>query len=151
MENSELQIGRLFLTKDGNETGSAMRNRQVQVKLLRGSAVISQVLGDWAQSKVSVETPEGTLLGNYQSLIRIEHADDTTRALCASGIVEFQPAGSHAALSLPRGSVGEWRHGQARIFLAETEPRGQEDLQAALEAEQKLRGLMDQIRYTLPQ
>jgi hypothetical protein len=150
MEHSELQIVRLFLTKDGNETGNAMRNRQVEVKLLRGSAVISQVLGDWAQSKVYVETPNGTLLGNYEALLRIEYADETTRALCVSGIVEFRPADSLAAISLPRGSAGEWRRGQSRIFLAETDARGQEDLQEALEVEQRLRGLMNRLRYVLP-
>lgn len=150
MERSELQIVRLFLTKDGNETGNAMRNRQVEVKLLRGSAVISQVLGDWAQSKVYVETPNGTLLGDYEALVRIEYADDTTRALCVSGIVEFRPGGSPAAISLPRGSAGEWRGAQSRIFLAETDARGQEDLQEALEAEEKLRGLMSRLRYVLP-
>jgi len=150
MEQSELQIVRLLLTKDGNETGNAMRDRQVEVRLLRGSAVVSQVLGDGGRSKVYVETPAGTLLGDYEALLRIEHADETTRALCVSGIVEFRPRGSQAAIPLPRGSAGEWCRGQSRIFLAETDARGQEDLQQALAADQNLRVLMSRFRYVLP-
>ena len=140
-QNSELKIIRLTLKKDGNETGRAMRDRHVEVKLLQGSVVIAQVLRDWAKSRVYVETSNGILVGDYESIFRIEHTDDITRAVCVRGIVEFHPNGSPVAVTLSPGTAGEWGHGQARIFPAETDSRAQLELEEAVAGEARLRKL----------
>ena len=56
--DARLEIIRLAITKDGNETGAAMQGRYAEVRLLKGRMFASQVWGD-AMAKFSVMTSHG--------------------------------------------------------------------------------------------
>lgn len=139
--NSRLEIVRLALTKDGNETGDGMRGRYAEVKLLAGRMFVSQVWGE-ATVRFTVATPHGELVTTSNALYCLESDEQKTRVTCISGTVGFRPSESATATRVPAGFLGEWPSQASSVVAAQTEARGQDDLQEALEVEQKLHGLM---------
>ena len=144
-----MEIIRLALTKDGNETGLDMRGRFADIKLSRGRIFVSHSWGE-ALARFSLATPEGEVTTPSNALFIVESGEQKTRVTCASGWVEFRPSSAATATRIPPGSVGEWPSGTSNITNAEADPRAQEDLQQALEVEQMLRGLTASKRNALP-
>lgn len=147
--DARLEIIRLAITKDGNETGAAMQGRYANVRLLNGRMFASQVWGE-AMAKFNVITSQGQLLTTSNSLFCIETDEHKTRVTCVSGSVGFRPRESEADTQIPPGFVGEWSGSRTSLATAETDARGQEDLQAGLEIEETLRALSGQNRFVLP-
>jgi hypothetical protein len=147
--NTRLEIVRLAMTKDGNETGSSMQGRYADVKLMNGRMFASH---DWGEAiaKFRVITPQGELLTTSNALFCVESDEKKTRVTCVSGSVEMRPRGGQAVTSISPGFVGEWSASTSNLVAAETDARGQEDLQEGLDVEQKLRGLIAKARYALP-
>ncbi len=147
--DTSIEIVRLSLVKDGNETGSAMRGRFAEVKLITGRTFVSHVWGE-ALARLGIATPAGQVVTPSNTLFAVQSEQQKTRVTCASGWVEFQPTGATTATRIPPGSVGEWPSAGPNITAADANPRGQEDLQQAIEIEQKLRDLMIRKRNVLP-
>jgi FecR-like protein len=147
--NARLEIMRLAITKDGNETGSSMQGRYADVKLMNGRMFASH---DWGEAiaKFRVITPQGELFTTSSALFCVESDEKKTRVTCVSGSVEMRPRGGQAVTRIPPGFVGEWSASGSNLIAAESDTRGQEDLQEGLEVEEKLRGLISQNRYVLP-
>ena len=144
----QIEIVRLAVTKDGNETGLAMQARHADVKLLTGRMFVSQVWGE-AIAKLTVITPHGELNTTSNALFCVESDEHKTRVTCVSGTVNWQTHKTDAVTQIPPGFVGEWSATTSSLIPAETDARGQEDLQEGLEVEQKLRGLISQHRDVL--
>lgn len=137
---ARMEIIRLALVKDGNETGLDMRGRFAEVKLSQGRILVSHVWGE-AQARFSLTTSEGEVTTPSNALFVIQSGQHKTRVTCVSGWVEFLPSGATHGIRVPPGSLGEWPRTTSNISQAEADPVAQEDLQQAIEAEQMLRGL----------
>lgn len=143
-----MEIIRLAITKDGNETGDDMRARSAEIKLTKGRILISHSWGQ-ARARLSLRTPDGEVTTPSNALFIVQREQQKTRVTCASGWVEFRPGGA-AATRIPPGSVGEWPSATSNVNNAEADPAAQEDLGRAIEAEQILRKLAAQKRNALP-
>jgi hypothetical protein len=148
-QNSSLEIVRLSMTKDGNETGDDMRARSAETKLINGRLFVSNVWGE-AQARLVVSTGNGEVSTPSNTSFWVEFTDGKTRVTCVSGWVEFRPSDSPASTRVPPGSIGQWPAKDANVTAADADPRGQEELQHATELEQKLRDLSGKTRNVLP-
>jgi hypothetical protein len=146
---TRLEIVRLAITKDGNETGAAMQGRYAEAKLLKGRMFVSQVWGE-ALAKFIVKTSQGELVTTSNALFDVEDDADKTRATCVSGSVGFQPRATQSVMRIPPGFVGQWSGTNSILVAAETDERAQESLIQGLEIEQKLRQLTSEKRFALP-
>ena len=147
--NARREIVRLAVTKVGNETGAAMQGRYADAKLLRGRMFVSHVWGE-ALAKFSVTTSQGEVVTTSNALFWIESDEQKTRITCVSGSIGFQSFGAAGGTRIPPGFIGEWAGSDSSLVAAETDARGQDDLQEGLEIEEKLRGLSSQNRLVLP-
>ena len=136
-----IEIVRIEVTKDGNETGNDMRARHAAVRLLAGRAFVSHVWGE-ASSGFTVVTPHGELVTNSNSLYCVESDEHKTRVTCVTGTVRFQPSDGSAAMAIRGGFLAEWPSPTPGVIAAETDARAQEDLQETLDAERNLRRLI---------
>jgi hypothetical protein len=143
-----VEIGRLALTKDGNETAGAIRERRAELKLKTGRVIVSHQWGQ-ARAQMRISTPHGDAVTPSNALFCVEADAEKTRVTCATGWIEFQPR-TGSAVQIPPGSSGEWTSSESRIVAAETDPHSQENLQDALEAEEQLRAQMAQRSNLLP-
>jgi ferric-dicitrate binding protein FerR (iron transport regulator) len=147
--DTSLEIVRLALTKDGNETGNAMLGRFAELRLVSGRIFVSHLWGE-APARLIIVTTQGELVTSSNGLFCMEVEEQKTRVTCASGWVEFRPAGATTAVQVPPGSVGQWPAPASNLSKAEADPAAQEDLQQAIEIEQELRALAMQRRNVLP-
>ena len=147
--NGSLEIVRLSITKDGNETGDDMRARSAETKLISGRLFVSNLWGE-AQARLVVATGNGEVSTPSNTSFWVESTDGKTRVTCVSGWVEFRPSDSPASTRIPPGSIGQWPAKDANVTAADADPRGQEDLQQATELEQKLRELAGKKHNVLP-
>jgi hypothetical protein len=143
-----LEIGRLALTKDGNETGSSVRGRHAEMTLKAGRLIVSHAWGE-APAQLSVATPQGNAVTPSNAVFCVETDGALTRVTCATGWIEFQSPGTRS-VQIPPGSMGEWRSGSARVIPVETDPTGQETLQVTIEAEENLKTLVANRVNVLP-
>jgi hypothetical protein len=146
---ARMEIIRLALTKDGNETGNDMRGRFGDINLLNGRILVSHEWGE-ALARCRVFTPHGEAATPSNALFIIESEAEKTRVTCVSGWLEFRPSGAADVTRIPPGSVGQWPRAAPSVVKAEADPVAQEDLQYAIEAEQILRRLSAQKRNSLP-
>lgn len=146
---ARLDILRLAITKDGNETGAAMHGRSAEVRLSKGRMFASQLWGE-ARAKFSVTTSHGELITTSNALFCLEAGEQRTRLTCISGSVGFRMHGSDADTQVPPGFVHEWTGSGTSLLSAEIDARGQEDLQEGLEVDENLRALSARNRFTLP-
>ena len=147
--NARLEILRLAITKDGNETGPAMQARSANVKLMGGRMIVSQEWGA-AIARFTVTTPHGELVTSSNTLFWVESHEQETRVTCVSGSVGWRRGEADAITGIAPGFVVELTTSEAKMVAAESDPRGQEDLQEGLEIEEKLRFVISQNRYALP-
>lgn len=147
--DTSAEIGRLALTKDGNETGSDMRARFAEIKLNHGRIFASHVWGE-ARAHFSVATGGGNASTPSNASFWVEFTNGKTRVACASGWVEFRASDASDSTRVPPGSTGQWPSANGNITAAAADPQGQDDLQKAIELEQELRALINGRRNALP-
>lgn len=148
-QTTRIEVGRLALAKDGNETSSAMRGRYAEVNLPSGRLFVSHDWGE-ARAQLIVTTPRGEVITSSNTLFCVQVDERQTRVTCAAGSVEFRPSKGGSATPIPPGHLGEWSTTSSTVVAADKEARGQADLEEALEAEQKLRALRDRTRNVPP-
>lgn len=146
---ARLEILRLAIAKDGNETGAAMQARHAGVRLPVGRMFVSQAWGE-AIARFSVITPHGELVTSSNALFCVEADEQKTRVTCVSGSVGWRRQAGDAVTRIAPGFVAELAAADSKTAAAESDPRGQEDLEEGLEVEEKLRFLISQNRYALP-
>ena len=142
--NSELKIEELELTKDGNETGNAIRDRVARVELRRGGMV---VLFD-GFARFTIQTPQPTITVLPGCLFRLDVDGSHTRLTCVRGKIYAAPkAGAISAVEA--GYVCEWPsdHGPAQAADA---AQGQIDTTATIQVGRELRDLEAGRRDRLP-
>lgn len=145
MPASEVKLTAIALTKDGEETGDAIRHREVRLALSRGALLVAQEEepGMAATLRLAVETAQGVAQTNFDAVFRIEADEQRTRIVCASGSLLFRPAADAVAYSLKAGFVGEWSAEKSDVKPSETELSAQGELSALLVLVPKLRAQRD--------
>lgn len=147
--DARLEIVRLAITKDGNETGAAMQARYADVKLLSGRMFASHVWGE-AIAKFTVTTSHGRVVTTSNALFCVEVDEHKTRVTCVSGSIGWQADNAAGVTRIPPGFVGEWSASNSALGAAESDERAQESLLEGLEIEEKLRQLTIEKHYVLP-
>ena len=147
--DTEIEIVRLNLVKDGNETGSDIRGRLAELRLIKGRIFVSHLWGE-APARLAIFTSDGEVSTPTNAAFWVEFAEAKTRVTCVSGWIEFRPAGAPDSTRIPPGSVGQWPSADATISTAEADSRGQDDVQKAIQLEQQMRALLSQKRNILP-
>lgn len=147
--NARLEILRLAITKDGNESGAAVLARQADVRMMRGRIFVSQSWGE-AVAQFTLITPHGEITTTANSLFCVELEEDKARVTCVSGSLGWRRREGEATTRIAPGFVVELSEVASSKVAAEGDARGQETVQQSLEAEEKLRFLISQNRYALP-
>ena len=142
--NSELKIEELELTKDGNETGDAIRDHIARVELRRGGMV---VLFD-GFARFTIQTPQATITVLPGCLFRLDVDGSHTRLTCVRGKI-YAAAKSGPISAVEAGYVCEWPtdHGPAPAADA---AQGQIDTTATIQVGRELRDLETGRRDRLP-
>ena len=147
--NSTLEIVRLVLTKDGNETGADMRARYVDLTLTSGRILASHAWGE-ATARFTVATAHGQLTVVSDALFWVESDAARTRITCASGSLGFQPSGTSTTTRVSSGFVAESSGTTLNVTPADADAESQERVVEALQIEQPLRDLAARNRNLLP-
>jgi hypothetical protein len=142
--NSELKIEELRLTKDGDETGDAIRERTARVELRRGGMV---VLFD-GFARFTIETPQATITVLPDCLIRLDVDASRTRLTCVRG--RIYAAREQGQISpVDAGYVCEWPSDHGPLPAAD-DAQGQIDATATLQVARELSDLEAAQRDHLP-
>lgn len=142
--NSELKIEELNLTKDGNETGDAIRERVARMELRRGRMVV--LFEGFA--RFTIETREATIRVLPSCLLRLDVDQNGTRATCVRGKLYATPQNGQP-VSIDAGYFREWPSERGAISAAE-DARGQTDTMSTVEAARELQELAGAQRDRLP-
>ena len=142
--NSELEIEKLRLTKDGNDTRDEMRDRVVEIRLNRGIIDVLFQLRDKSTAQMSIATNHVTVMAKPSCLFRIQADELTTRVTSVHGKVYSTQAGP-----ISPGYFQEWPSSGGMVAAADY-PRGQTDMTAILLAERELRALQSGKLLQLP-
>ena len=149
-ETTKLEILALTITKDGNETEDPMRERFAHIKLWRGAIFFSHERNDTARAELRITTSQGEATTGASALCKLEAGNHHARLTSVSGQILFWQNESARAEQIPPGNVGEWNSGIATLVSVVTDRPGQEDVNEAIEVEQKLRALRRVWRDVLP-
>jgi hypothetical protein len=142
--SSELKIEELKLTKDGDETGDAIRERTARVELRRGGMV---VLFD-GFARFTIQTPQATITVLPGCLIRLDVDASRTRLTCVRGrIYAAREPGQIRAVDA--GYLCEWPSDHGPLPAA-GDAQGQIDATATLQAARELSDLEAARRDHLP-
>jgi hypothetical protein len=142
--DSELKIEELELTKDGNETGDAMRERIARLELRRGAVTV--LFEGFA--RFTIETKQCTITVLPSCLFRLDVDGSRTRLTCVRGkIYAAQKPGQISAVEA--GYVCEWPSDHNAVPAAD-DAQGQIDTTATLQTGRELRDLEAARRDHLP-
>jgi hypothetical protein len=142
--DSELRIEELKLTKDGNETGDAMRERTVRVELRRGAVTV--LFEGFA--RLTIETNQCTITVLPSCLFRLDVNGSRTRLTCVRG--KIYAARNPAQISaVGAGYVCEWPSDRGAVPAA-GDAQGEIDTTETLQAGRELRDLEAARRDHLP-
>ena len=133
--DSELRLHQLTITKDGNESGDAMRERTAGIELSRGGMV---VLFEGA-AKFTINTPHATITVLPSCLFRVDVDSSKTRLICVRGKVYAKPRSGRAGAILG-GFLQEWPS-EHDPFPAAEDIRAQKEIGPTLETAHTLHEL----------
>jgi hypothetical protein len=142
--NAELKIDELKLTKDGNETGDAIRERIARVEFRRGGMV---VLFD-GFARFTIQTPQATITVLPGCLIRLDVDVRRTRLTCVRGKIYGAREPAHIR-AVDAGYVCEWPSDHGAVPAA-GDAQGQIDATATLQVARELSDLEAARRDHLP-
>ena len=135
--NSEIKIQALQISKDGNETGDAMLNRNAHIRLNRGQIAVLLTRRGEAPSELQVTTQEAVIAADSDCLFGMEINGMKTRVISVRGkIYASPPNGPRQAVDA--GFFQEWPSNSSTAVSAADEPLAEIETMKALEAEGQL-------------
>jgi hypothetical protein len=146
--DTALELGGMAIIKDGNETGSDVRGRFAEVKLIRGRIFVSHDWGE-ARARLSVAVAGGELSTPSNAVFWAEFVEGKIRITCVSGWIEFRPSTSPTSTRIRPGWIGRWPSAGENPVPADADAGGQEDLQRAVELEPQMHDLLNARRDVL--
>lgn len=139
--DSDLEIGKLSVTKDGHAMRDAMKAREVRLRLIRGSLVVVVSYAD-ERSRIVVSTPRIRLSARAGSTFRLQIEGEKDRATCVRGRINVRPDRSGARTQIEAGYFLEFPSvTNVPRQAAESGQRAQSETAAALEMEAHLLSL----------
>lgn len=137
---SRLQIEDLRISKDGDETGDAMKSRLATIRLGEGRihAFLPSAGSARTELKINTETT-GTIVANPDSLFSVVLGRESIRVLCIRGELNW----SKAAGPIVAGFYCEWNFGGAtpEILPASEDAAAQHEVIATLDSANSLEEL----------
>jgi hypothetical protein len=144
LSESELKIKQLRLTKDGNETGEAMRERMAQVQLEQGKMI---VLSEGAVN-FAIETPHVAIAVLPSCLFHVDVDQRRTRLTCVRGRLRIRSQNARS-VTLGAGAFQEWPSERDAMPTTE-DPRAQKDIAATVAAARELQQADEAGRDRIP-
>src|SRR5205823_5815217 len=142
--DSELKIKQLRLTKDGNETAEAMRERVAQVELTQGGMIVLfEGFG-----RFTIKTRNATINVLPSCLFRLDVDQSRTRLTCIRGKL-YVTTQNGEPVAVSGGFFHEWPSRNGAMSVTE-DRQGQKDTTAALQAARELQELDAGRRDRLP-
>lgn len=137
---SRLQIEDLRVSKDGDETGNAMKSRLATIRLGEGRIHAFLPGAGSARSELKINTEAGTIIANPGSLFSVVLNRESIRVLCIRGELSWSrpPASSPSILA---GYYCERKlsdEALADILPASEDPGAQREVISALDSAQYL-------------
>ena len=138
--NSEIKIEELKISKDGNETSDAMRNRVARIRLNQGKiTVLFSPRGERAP-EFSINSGKATITADSDCLFRVQSDDTTTRVTCVQGKV-YASIGAQPPIAIVAGYFQQWPPTRGEPIAAADDGTAQIDIMDSLEIGNQLRGL----------
>ena len=138
--NSEITIQELKITKNGNDTGDAMRNRVANIQLDRGQITVLLMRRGNAASRLLVHTDHATAVADSDCLFRVQTDSARTRMICVLGKINASPNGQRAIV-IGAGYFQQWPSLHTEPLSAADDAAAQIDVADSLKLENQLRGL----------
>ena len=142
--DSELKIEELRITKDGNETGDAIRERVARVELSRGGMIV--LFEGFA--RFTIKTRDATISVLPSCLFRLDVDQSRTRVTCIRGKLYVAPQNDESVV-VDAGHFREWPSPSGAMPAAE-DRQAQADTTATLQAARQLQELDAAQRDRLP-
>jgi hypothetical protein len=147
---SEITIEELNITKDGNDTGDAMRNRVASIRLNQGQITVLVIRRGNAGSRLLVHTDLATVVADSDCLFRVQTDSAKTRVTCVLGKINASP-NARRTIAIEAGYFQEWpSSGHAKPTAATDDAAAQMDIADSLEIENQLRGLQSDWQRRRP-
>jgi hypothetical protein len=146
---TELELNRLTLRKDGNETGDEVDARQIRCRLPTGLVYVSHQR-PWGSAELTIVTPHGTFTANSDCLVRMQVNSQAVRITSARGTSGFQPGDGQPAVEVKAGFICEWPSSQPEPVVAANDAAGQQEIAELFAAEERLNALATARRSAPP-
>jgi ferric-dicitrate binding protein FerR (iron transport regulator) len=147
--DSEIKIEQLSITKDGNDTGPAMRDRKARILLSRGKIFILFTPSDTSPSQVVIKAGQLMINPDSDCLFCVGTDGTTTRVTCAKGNIN-PSAETHSPVIIPAGYFQQWPTARTQPGLATDDATAQIDITASLEAGGRLQNEMSRLQNRRP-
>ena len=131
--DSEIKIEQLSITKDGNETGFDMSDRNARILLSRGIIFILFSRSEASASQVVIKAGQLMINPDSDCLFCVRTNGTTTRVTCATGNINAS-ADAHSAITIAAGYFQQWPAARIQPALASNDATAQIDITASLEA-----------------
>jgi hypothetical protein len=148
--NSEITIEELKITKDGNDTGDAMRNRVASIRVDQGQITVLFMRRGTAESRLLVHTARATVVADSDCLFRVQTDSAKTRVTCVRGKIDVS-SNVQPPVAIGAGYFQQWPssdHG--RSFAASDDAAAQTDIADSLAIENQLRELQAEWQKRRP-
>ena len=146
--NSEIKIEELKISKDGNETGDAMRSRTARIRLNRGKITIL-LSGGKSGSRFAINAGETTITADYDSLFCVQSDQATTRLICVRGKV-YASHNAQPAVVIGAGYFQRWPSARLETVAATDDAAAQVDVLDSLEIGDQLGELQSRWQNRRP-
>lgn len=140
---SRLQIENLRVSKDGDETGDAMKSRLAAIRLGEGRIHAFLPSAGSARSELKIDTEAGTIIANPGSLFSVVLSRESIRVLCIRGELRWSKAPA-SSTSILEGFYCERKlsdDAQTNIVPASEDAAAQREVIAALDSAQYIEEL----------
>ena len=105
--DTEIEIIRLRLVRDGDETIRPMNAREASLELIRGTLVAS-VGQAQTRSRIFVQTAAGNLSASNLRTFKVQIDENRARVIAVRGRTTFKPAEAGAPITIEAGYFAEW-------------------------------------------
>lgn len=137
VENSEIKLEDITLTKDGNETAGGILDRRAFIRLNRGTIIVLFNQSSRNRTNFRVTTGQTTLRPDSDCLFSVWTNGTMTRATCGRGEVDL-PVDQQRRTKIAAGYFSEWPTALKEPNVATADAVAQRDLKRALDVELEL-------------
>ena len=131
--DSEIKIEQLSITKDGNETGPDMRDRNARILLSRGKIFVQFSPSETSASQVVIKAGQLTISPDSDCLFCVGTDGTTTRVTCARGNINAS-AEAISPVTIAAGYFQQWPIVRTQPGPAADDATAQIDITSSLEA-----------------